>query len=134
MAKKTTIHPPIKMRHMEFRPTVVDPPRIPDTQPQRSSSEMRITTPTILALHVGNIHLHEAIMRVFNTYGDGPFNLEALIHLAMHDLDVNPTNYPRIYDRVKNYIINHFEVVQGSLIPQGQVTLRNVLISFKTKE
>jgi len=75
--------------------------------------------------------IQTAIRNVFQLYGFGPLDLEAVVAFASREFDVTPFTYPEISSMIRSYIMNHFECRRGSLRGAGELTIRRVLVYYR---
>jgi len=74
--------------------------------------------------------IREAVLNVFNKYGFGPFDLEAMIHFAIREFVVTPFNYINLKGAIRNYIVVNFECRRGSLRSGNELNLRRVVVYY----
>lgn len=86
---------------------------------------------TYLMRDLSEKNMHDAIVGIFHSYGFGPFDMEAVIFLAMESFEVTPFTYLSVYQSFRNYIVSTFECRKGSLISAGELKLTRTLVYYR---
>lgn len=88
----------------------------------------RQTRPTTA---VPNLKLHDAIFKFFDTWGDGPFEMEAIIHFISIEMAITPHDYIVVNNAIKQYILDNFKIAQGRMRSPQNVHVRYLMVSLK---
>jgi hypothetical protein len=75
--------------------------------------------------------IHKAVVDVFKKHGFGPFDLEAIIHFAVVPFEPTPFTYLVLANRVREYIVVHFECRKGSLKLGKEMSLHRTLVYYR---
>lgn len=80
---------------------------------------------------VPNLKLHDTILKFFETWGDGPFEMEAICFFVLKEMAITPYDHATVNLAVKHYIIENFKITQGRLRSPQNVHLRYLMVSMK---
>ena len=75
--------------------------------------------------------IHKAVVDVFKKHGFGPFDLEAIIHFTVSRFEPTPFSYLGLANRIREYVVLHFECRKGSLRLGNELSLHRTLVYYR---
>lgn len=87
--------------------------------------------PTRQIARVQAVNTHDIIVEFFTTFGEGPFDIEAVVYFVLLRMDVTPYDFNVVSNSIRQYIMDTFPIKQGRFKTRLENHLRQVLVSYK---